>query len=90
MHLLLFVAQLLLLLAVGSVGLIIFLMADRIARVHSWILFSPLGWLTIWIWGENNSNFTREGTRTFTRWYLRLFGLAWIALVVFGSYLNRH
>lgn len=81
------VGELLLLVAFFSVGLILFLMADRIARFDSWLTFGPFGWLTSLIWGEGNSNFTREGSRTFGRWYLRLFGLAWMAFFLVGAIL---
>lgn len=81
--------DLLLFLSFASVGLILFLMADRIARFNAWLSFGPVyGWLTRWMWGENNSNFTREGARTFGRWYLRLVGLLWTAFIVFGAYAN--
>ena len=76
--------DLLILSALALIGIGLFLVADPWARFQSWLLFEPFGWFTEWIWGEDNSNFTREGTRTFTRWGVRLFAIAWLAFAAFG------
>jgi hypothetical protein len=89
MDVLLATGQLLLLVAIFSVGLIVFVMADLIARFNSWVIFStPFGWRDRALWGDDNPNFTREGFRTVHRWGFRLFGLGWMAFVALGVYMS--
>lgn len=78
--------NLLFLLAFMLPGLILLLLADRIAVIQVWFQFTLFGWLQDWIWGENDPFGGKEGTRVFARWVYRLFGLAWLTFPVWARY----